>query len=143
MADGPFRYKLLPAGAFGAPPIVVPDEAHRQVDYALTVLERDLDLCHGVRVRWFDVAGPQDRAGDPGVFASHHPLRGCVDPAAPTEARLNVVLAHGPPAQLIRTTVHEALHCEELRRGLERRLGHEGLERLAEEVTGLVCTGVA
>lgn len=142
MTEGPFRYKLLPPGAFGTPPRGVPDEASRQVEYALTVLERDLDLCHGVAVRWFAPAGPQDWPGDPGLFESDRPLRGCVDPAAPTEARLNVALVRRPTAQLIRTTVHEALHVEELARGLDRRLSVEALERLTDDVVALLCQGL-
>jgi hypothetical protein len=145
VADAPARYtyKLLPPGAFGTPPRGVPDAAHRATGYALAVLQRDLDLGHGVTVRWFAAAGPQDRDGDPGLFASAHPLWGCVDPAAPTEARLNLALTRGPVARLLTTVVHEALHCEELSRGLDRRRTHAELEQLTQELTDLLCAGVA
>lgn len=139
----PVRYKLLPRGTWGATPWGVPGAAHEQAQYAVTVLQRDMDWCHGVEARWFAAAGPTDRDGDPGVFAGHRHLLGCVDPRAPTEARLNVSLAQRPVAELSRTTVHEALHAEELHRGLERRLTHEALEQLTQEVTALLCAGVA
>jgi hypothetical protein len=112
------------------------------VEYARTVLQRDLDLRHGVQVRWFDVAGFHDWPGDSGVFVSDRPLRGCVDPAAPTEARLNVALTRRPAGELLRTLTHEGLHVEELRRGRDRRRSHEALERPAEEVVTLLCVGI-
>lgn len=139
----PVRYKLLPRGTWGATPWGVPDAAHDQAQHVVWTLQRQMDLCSGVEVRWFAPAGPMDWDGDPGVFVAERPLRGCVDPAAPTEARINVTLAERPVAQLIRTTVHEALHCEQLGRGLDRRLTHEALEQLAQEVTALLCVGVA
>jgi hypothetical protein len=142
VADGAYRYKLLAMGPWGSPPRGVPYEAQTRVEYALTVLQRNFDLCHGAQVRWFDVAGSQDWDGDPGVFVSAHPLLGCVDPKAPTEARLNVALTRGPTGALIRTTVHEALHVEELARGLQRHRTHAELEQLAEDVTALLCRGV-
>lgn len=143
LPDEAIRYKLLPRGTWGATPWGVPGAAHEQAQHVVRTLQREMDWCHGVEVRWFAAAGPLDWDGDPGVFAGHRHLWGCVDPRAPTEARLNVSLTRRPVAELIRTTVHEALHAEELHRGLERRLTHEALEQLTQEVTALLCVGVA
>lgn len=137
-----YRYKLLARGPLGGPPWGVPDAAHRDAEYAIAILQRQVDLCHNVVLRWFVAAGPQDRDGDPGLFASAHPLWGCVDPHAPTEARLNAALARGPVGRLITTVVHEGLHCEELGRGLDRRRSHAELEQLTQELTALLCAGV-
>jgi hypothetical protein len=143
VADAPHRYKVLPRGTWGGPPLGVPSEAHRHAGYVVAWLQRHLDLAQGVEVRWFAPAGAHDWDGDPGVFASAAPLWGCVDPQAPAEARLNVALARGPTGRLITTVVHEALHAEELARGLQRRLTHDELERLTQDLTALLCAGVA
>jgi hypothetical protein len=120
----------------------VPDAAVRQVDYALTVLQRDLDLGHGVRVRWFDVAGAQDWAGDPGVFAADVPLWGCVRTEDPQTVCLNVALSRASVGKLTRILVHEVCHVEQLQRpGVEGRYVDD-LERAADSVVALLCQGV-
>ena len=142
MPDGPWRYKLLPRGALGTPPIGVPYEAHRQAEYVVAWLQKELDWAHGVEIRWFEAAGTTDRDGDLGVFVSHQPLRGCVDPADPMTARLNVALCRRPTAHLIRSTVHEALHCDQLARQLDVRRSPEELERLTEDCVAILCRGL-
>lgn len=140
MTDGPWRYKLLPPGAFGTPPLGVPYEAHRQAEYVVDWLQAHLDWAYHVRLAWFEAAGPTDRDGDPRVFVSERPLRGCVDPDDPMTARLNVTLCRRPTAELIRSTVHEVCHVGQLAR--RSPLPVDELEREADDLVAILCRGM-
>jgi hypothetical protein len=143
VADPPHRYKVLPRGTWGGPPLGVPTDAHRHAEYVVEWLQRQMDLAHGVEVRWFAPAGPLDWDGDPGVFASEVPIWGCVRKADPQTACLNLALTRASVGKLIRVLVHEVCHVEQLQRpGVEGRYV-EDLERAAEDLTALLCAGVA
>lgn len=120
----------------------VPRATVNHAAYVVEQVQRDYEIGTAVRaVRWFREADALARDGDRDVFRGREDELGYVAVAEPDVIWLRAELSRLSVARLTRTVVHELVHADALAR--RRLLTVEEHERLAADVTAIICRGVA